>query len=231
MFHAPPSSGPLQALLGDIAMRAFDLSGADRQVLGQGVPVVQLIAAIAQIAMASPYRRLFFVHVGAFAVARQLLQHVRRTPCFERVLLSLHPGLSRGGVRRDRLGGGTQILADMIEINQVAALSAKLLLHLAYDPGSSVSDRVDVGVRAETGPNRAFEKLPSGRNFGSHPAASASLRSPSEFSIALTIDTIRARRPGCAWRTAKSASSLSFAVAIAADLPSIFDSPAYCASL
>jgi len=88
MFHAPPSSGPLQALLRDIAMRAFDLTGADRQILGQGVPIVQLIAAIAQIAMTSPHRRLFFVHVGGFAVARQLLQHVRRTPCFERVLLS-----------------------------------------------------------------------------------------------------------------------------------------------
>ena len=84
MFHAPPSSGPLQALLGDIAMRAFDLSGADRQILGQAVPIVQLIAAIAQIAMASPHRR-FVLRPRRFA-ARQLLQHVRQTPCFERVL-------------------------------------------------------------------------------------------------------------------------------------------------
>ena len=55
----------------------------------------------------------------------------------------------------------------MIEINQVVALGAKLLFHLAYDPRSSVSDRLYVGVRPETGPNRAFEKLPSGRF---HPA-------------------------------------------------------------
>jgi hypothetical protein len=50
----------------------------------------------------------------------------------------------------------------MIKINQVAALRAKVLLHLADDPGRSVPDRVNVGVRAEAGPDRACEKLPAG---------------------------------------------------------------------
>jgi hypothetical protein len=36
----------------------------------------------------------------------------------------------------------------MIKINQVAALRAKVFLHLADDPGRSVPDRVDVGGRA-----------------------------------------------------------------------------------
>jgi len=50
----------------------------------------------------------------------------------------------------------------MIKIDQVAALRGKLLLHLANDPGRSVPDRMNVGVRPEAGPHRACEKLPSG---------------------------------------------------------------------
>src|ERR1700690_4041393 len=50
----------------------------------------------------------------------------------------------------------------MIKINQVAALRAKVFLHLADDPGRSVPDRVDVGGRAEAGPDRACKKLSSG---------------------------------------------------------------------
>ena len=52
-LDAPPSSWQLQALLCDLAMRAFDLSGADRQIPGQGVTIVQLVFPTAQIAMAS----------------------------------------------------------------------------------------------------------------------------------------------------------------------------------
>ena len=50
----------------------------------------------------------------------------------------------------------------MIKINQVAALRAKVLLHLAHDPGRSVPDRVNVRVRAEAGSDRACEKLLAG---------------------------------------------------------------------
>ena len=49
----------------------------------------------------------------------------------------------------------------MIKINQVSALWAKLLLHLAHDPWRSVPDRMNAGIRAEAGANRAFEKLAS----------------------------------------------------------------------
>jgi hypothetical protein len=40
-----------------------------------------------------------------------------------------------------------------------------LLLHLADDPWRAVPDRVNAGIRAEAGPNRACEELPSG-DFG-----------------------------------------------------------------
>src|SRR4249919_2103860 len=109
--------------------------------------------------MASPHRRLIVVCVGRFDAGSERRQHVVETPGFERFLLRVHPGVF---VWRDRLGGGIQILANMIKINQVAALRAKLLFHLTHDPGRSVPDRVNVGVGAKAGPDRACEKLPSG---------------------------------------------------------------------
>ena len=51
---------------------------------------------------------------------------------------------------------------DRRKIDQVATLRAKLLFHLADDPGRPVPDHVNVGVRAEAGPDRACKKLPSG---------------------------------------------------------------------
>ena len=50
----------------------------------------------------------------------------------------------------------------MIEINQVAALVAELLLDLADDPGRAVADRVNPGVRPEAGANRAGKQLTPG---------------------------------------------------------------------
>ena len=52
MLDAPPGAGPLQALLGDVAVGAFDLAGADWQSLGQGPGIVQLVSASAEVAMA-----------------------------------------------------------------------------------------------------------------------------------------------------------------------------------
>jgi len=45
VLDAPPGAGPLQALLGDVAMSAFDLARADRQSFGQGLAIVQLVGA------------------------------------------------------------------------------------------------------------------------------------------------------------------------------------------
>src|ERR1700735_5515920 len=138
-------------------MRAFDLSGADRQTIGQGFAIVQLISATDQIAMASAHRSLVVVHFRSFEMTSECLQRLVEAPGFERVLLRVHPGLSRGGLGRNRFRGVAQILANMIKINQVAALGAKLLLHLAHDPWRSVPDRMNAGIRAEA--DRAFEKL------------------------------------------------------------------------
>src|SRR5271154_891354 len=107
-------------------MRAFDLSRADRQIIGQGFAIVQLISATYpatyQIAMASAHWSLVVVHFGRFEMTSECLQRLVEAPGFERVLLRVHPGLLRGGLGRNRFRGVAQILANMIEINQVAAL-------------------------------------------------------------------------------------------------------------
>src|ERR1700675_2167082 len=82
-------------------MRAFDLSGADRQIIGQGFAIVQLISATYQIAMASAHWSLVVVHFRSFEMTSECLQRLVETPGFERVLLRVHPGLLRGGLGRN----------------------------------------------------------------------------------------------------------------------------------
>ncbi len=113
VLDAPPGAGPLETLLGDVAMRAFDFARSDRQSLGQRLSIVQLVLAAAQITMASAHRRLFVVDFRRFAMTDERPQRHLETPVSERVLLRLDPGFPRGGVGRDRFGGGAQILANM----------------------------------------------------------------------------------------------------------------------
>ena len=154
MLDAPPGAGPLQALLGDVAMGAFDLAGADRQSFGQGLAIVQVVGASAEIAMAGSHGRVLVIDFGGLAMSRKRPHDGVETPAFERLLLRLHPGVARDRVGRDRFRGSRQVFANMIEINQIAALIAELLLDLADDPGRAVADRVNLGVRPEACANR-----------------------------------------------------------------------------
>ena len=68
----------------------------------------------------------------------------------------LHPSASRGRVGRDR--GGRQVFADVIEINQVAALVAELLL----PPGSSTRGWPTIqGAPSPTAWTREFAPKPA----------------------------------------------------------------------
>src|SRR5574337_876435 len=109
--------------------------------------------------MAGSHGRVLVVGFGRLAMSGERPQDGVETPVFERLLLRLHPGAARGRVGRDRRRGGGQVFADVIEINQVAALVAKPRLDLADDPGRAVADRVNPGVRPEAGANRAGKQL------------------------------------------------------------------------
>ena len=133
MFDAPPGARPLEALLGDVAMSAFDLARADGQSFGQGLAIVQLAGAGAEVAMAGSHGRALVVDLGGLAMSGERPQDGVETPALECVLLRLHPEAARDRIGRNRCRGGGQVFANMIEINQVATLVAELLL----PPGSS----------------------------------------------------------------------------------------------
>src|SRR5271166_2801659 len=112
-------------------------------VLQQGLAIVQLVGASAEIAMAGSHRRMLVIDFGGLAISGERPQDGVETPAFERVLLRLQNGAARGRVGRDRFGGDGQVFANMIEINQIAALVAELLLDLPDDPWRAVADRVN----------------------------------------------------------------------------------------
>ena len=136
MLDAPPGAGPLEALLRNVAMSAFDLARADWQPVGQSLAVVQVVGASAEIAMAGSHGRMLVVDFGRLATSGKRPQNGVETPAFERLLLRLHPGAPRGLVGRDRFGSSGQVFANVIEINQIAALVAELLLDLTHDQGA-----------------------------------------------------------------------------------------------
>src|SRR5271166_1276022 len=159
VLDAPPGSGELQAFLSDVTMRAFDFAGADRKPFGQGLAVFQLVCATAQIAMACPHRGLVVARLGRFAMGSEGSQDLVQAPRLQCVLSRLHPGFAGLWLRRDRLGGFAQILANMIEINQIAALGTEPFLDLADDPRRAVPDRVNPRIRPEARPDRAGQEL------------------------------------------------------------------------
>src|SRR5574340_470870 len=112
-------------MLSYVAWGALDLPGADLQSFCQGLAIVQLAGARAEVAMAGSHGRVLVVGFGRLAMSGERPQDGVETPVFERLLLRLHPGVARGRVGRDGRRGGAQVFADVIEINQVAALVAK----------------------------------------------------------------------------------------------------------
>ena len=91
MFDAPPGAGPFEALLRDVAMSAFDLARADRQAPDQGLAIVQLVGASAEIAMACSHGRLLVVDFAGLAMSGERPQDGVETAAFQRLLLRFHP--------------------------------------------------------------------------------------------------------------------------------------------
>ena len=75
---------PLEALLGDVAMSAFDFARSDGQSFGQGLSIVQLGVAGAEIAMAGSHGGVLVIDLGGLAMSGERLQDGGR----ERPLLS-----------------------------------------------------------------------------------------------------------------------------------------------
>ena len=92
--------------------------------------------------MAGLHRRTLVVDSGGSQYPASARRTVSRRPLLSASFCVSRRRCARRG-RRDRFGGGGQIFANMIEINQIAALAAELLLHLPDDPWRAVADRVN----------------------------------------------------------------------------------------
>ncbi len=65
----PPGAGLFEASLEDVSVAAFDQAGADGQVVRQGVGVVELVGAIAEVTQGRAQRGVF-VRAGEQLLAR-----------------------------------------------------------------------------------------------------------------------------------------------------------------
>jgi hypothetical protein len=64
-------------------------------------------------------------------------------------LLALPPTLWVLGF--DDLCGGGQVFADVVEVQQVAALLSKVFLELVHDPRCAIAHAVDAGAVSQSG--------------------------------------------------------------------------------
>ena len=158
LLDAPPSTRALQTLLNDIAMCTLDLAGADGQSALLRALVVELFAAVVEIALRGPHRGVGIGDRLWLQMVRQLRQDRVESIRLEPLLLAVQPGHWVGGAG---LGGRAQILAGMIEIDQKLALLTELLVDLIGDPRRAVADGMHARVGAETGLSGTVEELAS----------------------------------------------------------------------
>jgi len=142
----PPGSGQFKALLDDMAMGAFYFSGANRPARLARLSVMKMFEALAQVASCVLDR--CFGHPPHFPMWLQgsenfpgLAQHQSGFLLFEPA-----PGFPGAG---DFEGRCSQILADVVKIDQILALRAKVLCELLHDPGGTVAHPVHKGFLTE----------------------------------------------------------------------------------
>src|SRR5215471_1611285 len=119
----PPRARTLESRLDHITMAAFDLARANRQAFRQRPLIIQMLPLVAQVTVASSHRRFFFFPSLWLQMRAQGRQYLFQTILLQSLLLHLPP--RRGRERLDLLSGRAQVLADVIEIQQVARLLAE----------------------------------------------------------------------------------------------------------
>ena len=154
----PPGAWALHALLDDVAVGAFNFPRANGQIALDCVPVIELVWPVIEVAVTLPHRSLAVLYRRWFKMRLQFLQYRIGLLRFEPVFLLAHPRFLRLLIVVDGLAGGTEIVARMKEIDQVAALRAKFLLDLIGDPGCAIADAMNRGVRAKSSLDRAVKQ-------------------------------------------------------------------------
>ena len=143
----PPGSGALQASLDKVSVGALDRTRADGQVSSECARVVQLVDAVGEVAPRAAHRRLLVLHGSGFEVGLQRRNHLGSPSRRQSRLLGLQPIL--GGIRRADLAGGSQIVANVEQVDQKGSLRAELLLDLVRYPRRTVADTVNLRLGVE----------------------------------------------------------------------------------
>ena len=102
-------------------MRAFKLARTDRQIVADRRLIVQLIQAIAQIAVTAAYHGVGIINLRRFQVHFQRIDDLTGMRVLQSFDLPILPGRRPSSVGRDRRRGSAEVLADMVKINQIGA--------------------------------------------------------------------------------------------------------------
>src|SRR3990167_11455362 len=110
-----------------------------------------------QIPMTLSHRGIIIVEARGFKMRPQGLHELARAPRLQAIFLLDQPIVSGLRCVRNGFGGGTQVIANMIEVHQVVALRSKLLLDLCGNPVRAAAHGMDTAVRAEACNPRAMK--------------------------------------------------------------------------
>lgn len=138
-------------------MGALDFAGTDGPLGLERGQAIELSGTVGNVATGLPDRMFRFAF--RFEVSLQFRQYLGISSRLETGLLFFQSGLGRLG-RTTRRGSG-QIVAQVIEIDQVASLRAKLDFHLLGNPRRAIAQTMDPTVRFQTRQFRQSPQLPS----------------------------------------------------------------------
>jgi len=162
IVRTPPSARAFHALLNNIAVGTFNLSRANGQAALDCVLVIELVWPVIEVAVALPHWRITVLCSGRFKMRLKLLQDCVGLIRFESVFLLVHPRFLLLLCADDDLDGCTEVVARMEEIDQVAALRTKFLLHLIGDPWRAITDTMNWRIGAKTGLHCTIKEALSG---------------------------------------------------------------------
>ena len=150
VFFGPPRPRLLEAGLEDMAVAAFDQAGADRQVVGQGVGIVELVGAVLEVAQRGTHGGLVVGDVRGLRAGPQGGEDRGVIAGAQGLAQRGDKGFGVGGVGRGR----GQILTDVEQVDGVAAVGPELLPGLLGDPRGPVAERMDLGLQPPAGRSR-----------------------------------------------------------------------------
>jgi len=139
MFGEPCGAGDLESGMDDMFVPAFNESGTDGEVVGEGVVVEKVGEPVADVAPGLSDRGRFLGNMVGFAIRSQCGQHTGSPTFPESLLLDVTPATRLGVASGLAEGcGGGQIVADVVEVDKKPALMTKNFRGLMFDPGSAI---------------------------------------------------------------------------------------------